>query len=347
MRTEKPVATRLTSRTTTKNARGEFRPILITDARSEEYIGEWMESRGCREEMIILTKYTTNYRGDQRGKASMANAQGNHVGSARRSVDQSLKNLKTDFIDVLYVHWWDYTTSVEEVMRGLHQLVMSGKVLYLAVSDTPAWIVSKANQYARDHALTPFVIYQGMWSVLVRDLEVDVLPMVRAEGMAIAPWGALAQGHIKSAAQIEELKKSGEGFRDLASGKRIETSSNELAIKASETLEAIGKRHGDAPPTSIALAWILAKEPYVFPIIGGRKIEHLEANIKALEIRLTKEDMEQIDQINPPTVLFPMNRFGRDPASREGPQGGNFLVQHAGELEYLPHARSLTAPAGY
>ena len=120
-----------------------------------------MEARKCRDEIIIVTKYTTLYRGDEAGKASLANYQGNSLASARRSVDQSLKNLRTDYVDLLYMHWLDYTTSVEEIMRGLHQLVTAGKVLYLGVSDTPAWVVSRANQYARDHALTPFVIYQG------------------------------------------------------------------------------------------------------------------------------------------------------------------------------------------
>ena len=98
------------------------------------------------------------------------------------SVDASLKKLRTSYIDILYLHWWDYTTSVEEVMNGLHALVMQGKVLYLGVSDTPAWIVSKANTYARMSGRTPFVVYQGAWSILQRDFEREILPMAREEG---------------------------------------------------------------------------------------------------------------------------------------------------------------------
>ena len=102
--------------------------------------------------------------------------------SLHLSVEESLKNLRTSYIDILYVHWWDHVTSIEEVMNGLHNLVVQGKVLYLGISDTPAWVVSKANQYARDHGKTPFVIYQGLWNVMKRDFEREIIPMARAEG---------------------------------------------------------------------------------------------------------------------------------------------------------------------
>ena len=107
---------------------------------------------------------------------------GNNFKSMVNSVDASLKKLRTDYIDILYVHWWDYTCSVEEVMDGLHTLVLQGKVLYLGVSDTPAWIVSRANNYARMSGKTPFVIYQGKWSIMHRDFERDILPMAVSEG---------------------------------------------------------------------------------------------------------------------------------------------------------------------
>ena len=95
-------------------------------------------------------------------------------------------------------------------MNGLHALVMSGKVLYLGISDTPAWIVSSANRYARDHGKTPFSVYQGQWNVMLRDLEREVIPMARAEGMALAPWNVLAAGRIRSDAQEQARRESGE-----------------------------------------------------------------------------------------------------------------------------------------
>ena len=125
-------------------------------------------------------QYTTDY---NRGKPGQHSAfVGNSIKSMHNSVNDSLKKLRTDYIDILYVHWWDYTAAVEEVMDGLHTLIMQGKVLYLGVSDTPAWIVSKANNYARMSGRTPFVIYQGMWSIMHRDFERDILPMAVSEG---------------------------------------------------------------------------------------------------------------------------------------------------------------------
>lgn len=156
---------------------------------SETWLGEWMTERKNRDEMIVATKFTTYY--PVAPKGIKANFQGNHAKSLRVSLEASLKKLQTDYIDLLYVHWWDFTTSLPELMQSLHHVVAAGKVIYLGISDTPAWIVSKANQYARDHALTQFSVYQGHWSAAARDFERDILPMCEAEGMALAPWGAL------------------------------------------------------------------------------------------------------------------------------------------------------------
>ena len=101
------------------------------------------------------------------------------------SVEASLKKLGTTYIDLLYLHWWDWTTPIPEVMQGLNNLVKQGKVLHLGVSDTPAWVISRANEYARNHGLAPFVLYQGRWSASDRDLERDLLPMCISEGMTI------------------------------------------------------------------------------------------------------------------------------------------------------------------
>ena len=139
-----------------------------------------MEERGLRSQLVVATKYTTNYK---RGKPGQHSAfVGNNAKSLHNSVHDSLRKLRTDYIDILYVHWWDYTASVEEVVDALHALVLQGKVLYLGVSDTPAWVVSQANTYARLMGKTPFAIYQGKWSIIDRDFERDILPMCIAQG---------------------------------------------------------------------------------------------------------------------------------------------------------------------
>lgn len=167
----------------------------------------------------------------------------------RISVEHSLKKLQTDYIDLLYVHWWDFTTSVEEVMHGLNALVLSGKVLYLGISDTPAWIVVKANDYARANGLRPFSVYQGKWNAGFRDLEREIIPMCRDQGMGIAPWAPLGQGKFKTA----EARGTGEAGSTRASNM------SDSDIKMSEALEAISKKkntnlHAIVSPTFHTLA---------------------------------------------------------------------------------------------
>ena len=140
-----------------------------------------MQQRKNRDEIVLATKYTTGYA--VRGAQIKSNFQGNHAKSLRLSLEASLRNLQTDYIDILYVHWWDFTTSVRELMNSLHHMVISGKVLYLGISNVPAWLVVKCNEYARFHGLTCFSIYQGRWSAACRDIERDVLPMCISEGM--------------------------------------------------------------------------------------------------------------------------------------------------------------------
>jgi aryl-alcohol dehydrogenase-like predicted oxidoreductase len=145
------------------------------DEQSEKWIGEWMAARKNRDQLVIATKYTTEHRAWELGKGpKTVNYNGNSKKSLRLSVAGSLKKLDTDYIDLLYVHWWDWSSSIEEVMDSLHILVEQGKVLYLGISDTPAWIVSAANVYARSHGKTQFSVYQGRWNVMQRDFERDI-----------------------------------------------------------------------------------------------------------------------------------------------------------------------------
>ncbi|GMG10622.1 unnamed protein product [Aspergillus oryzae] len=278
------------------------------DEQSERWIGEWMKARGNRDNMVIATKYTTAYRDYELGKASYVNYSGNSRRSLHMSVRDSLQKLQTDWIDILYVHWWDQTTSIEEVMDSLHILVQQGKVLYLGVSNTPAWVVSAANYYAKANGKTPFSIYQGRWNVLRRDLEKDILPMVRHFGMAIAPWDSIGGGKFQSKKQLEARKVTGEGLRAIGPATQSEDEA-----RMSEALEKVAAEHGVESVTSIALAYVLSKAPYVFPIIGGRKIEHLKDNIKALEIRLTEAQIEYLESIKPFDFGYPANYIGEDP----------------------------------
>ncbi|KAF9221632.1 Aldo/keto reductase [Gyrodon lividus] len=296
------------------------------DQSSEEFIGEWAEQRGIRDQLVIATKYSTNFARGQEGIKQKVNYTGNNVKSMHISVQASLKNLRTSYIDILYVHWWDFDTSVEEVMNGLHALVQQGKVLYLGISDTPAWIVSKCNQYARDHGKTPFVIYQGAWNVMTRDFERDIIPMARAEGMALAPWNVLASGKLRSDAEEERRRQTGEKGR-MVFGSDWERTPTEREM--SLALETVAKEVGTEHITAVAIAYLMQKTPYVFPIVGGRKVEHLEANIDALRITLTTDHLKYLESVFPFDLGFPHNFIG------DGTDY-SFLVKSTAYLERQP-----------
>ncbi|EFQ28939.1 aldo/keto reductase [Colletotrichum graminicola] len=278
---------------------------------SEQILGEWMAARRNRDIMFVATKFTTQYRKHELGPGKCINYSGNHKKSLHLSVRDSLRKLQTDYIDLLYVHWWDWTTSIEELMDSLHILVEQGKVLYLGVSDTPAWIVSAANTYAKAQGKTPFSVYQGRWNVLIRDVERDIIPMARHFGMALCPWDVLGGGKLQSMTQLEARQKAGEGLRCT-----FGPNQSDEERKASEVLEQIAKEHGTESIQQIALAYVMQKARYVFPVVGGRKVENLEDNIKALSICLTEEQIQTIESIKKFHIGFPMDFILDDP--REG-----------------------------
>jgi len=207
-------------------------------------------------------------------------------------------------------------------MQSLNQLVTSGKVLYLGVSDTPAWVVSKANQYARDHGLRQFCVYQGRWNAAARDLEREIIPMCRDEGMGIAPWGSLGGGTFKTEAQRQQSSKE---------GRKVQAT--EEQIKVSKVLEGIAERN-KTHLTSVALAYVMQKQPYVFPIVGGRTVDHLKQNLECLSIRLTEKDFEEIEGAIPFDPGFP-NAFLYGPKIPQNP-GQVWLMNVAGTTDYVP-----------
>lgn len=210
-------------------------------------------------------------------------------------------------------------------MQALNALVLSGKVLYLGVSDTPAWVVSKANQYARDHGFRQFSVYQGRWSAASRDFEREILPMVRDEGMGIAPWGALGGGNFKSEEQ-----------RQNNAGRQVEATESD--IKVSKALEAVAKRKGTII-TSVAQAYVMHKAPYVFPIVGGRTIDHLKGNIAALTLELDEKDIQEIESAEKFDIGFPLNFLWGEKAPDHS--GKVWLLGMGGHYDYVQETKSI------
>lgn len=306
------------------------------DEQSETWIGEWIAERKNRDQLVIATKFTTDFRSYKLGKGNAPNHCGNHRRSLHMSVRESLKKLQTDWIDILYVHWWDQTTSIEEVMDSLQILVEQGKVLYLGISDTPAWIVTAANLYARAHGKTPFSIYQGRWNVMLRDFEREVIPMARHFGMALAPWDAMGGGKFKTKKEIEERKARGEGLRSILSSDQSE---EEAAMSAA--LEKVANEHGIKSLTAVALAYVMAKAPNVFPLVGGRKVEHLKENIQGLSLRLTAAQVEYLEDQTRFDVGFPGNFIGPDPRVTGK---ASFLLAANGAYSFVRSPTSITSP---
>ncbi|KAL0581764.1 putative aryl-alcohol dehydrogenase aad14 [Marasmius crinis-equi] len=269
------------------------------DQASEQFIGEWAEKRGIRNQLFIATKYTTVYKKGDPGVAQYVNYVGNNIKSMHVSVNESLEKLRTDYIDLLYVHWWDYDTSIKELMDGLHNLVIQGK----GVSDTPAWIVAQCNQYAEDHGKTPFSVYQGEWSVMKRSFERDIIPMARSFGMALAPWGVLIHGKLRTDAEEQRRRETGEEGRKLM----MDWERTPEEVKMARALEQVAKEVGTKSISAVAIAYVMQKTTHVFPILGGRKIEHLEQNLGALDIVLSTQQIEFLESQVQFDVGFPLS----------------------------------------
>lgn len=210
-------------------------------------------------------------------------------------------------------------------MHALDDIIKSGKILYLGISNCPAWVVSKANQYARDHGLRQFTIYQGLWNASARDIERDILPMCRDEGMGVAVWGSLGRGTFKTEEQRAKQTSEKEGRGSEAPSEQLKAVINSLDIIAQRKNTTL---------TSIALAYVMHKAPYVFPIIGGRKVEQLKHNIEALAVELTSEDIKEIESVGTFDLGFPMNVIGTAMVP-------SFLTDIAGKVEYVEERKPI------
>ncbi|KAK2778487.1 norsolorinic acid reductase [Colletotrichum kahawae] len=170
------------------------------NGQSEERVGEWLASRGNRDDMVMATKYSSAYMTHDKQRLQ-SNYGGNSMKSLKHSVERSLKALQTSYIDLFYLHWWDYSASIPEVMHSLNDLV----------------VFAKANQYARLSGLRQFVVYQGNWNASKRDFERDIIPMCMDEGMGICPWGVLNAGRFQTEEGFREREKHNPGRQNKPS----------------------------------------------------------------------------------------------------------------------------------
>ena len=255
-----------------------------TDGQSEELVGSLVESD--REHFVVATKYTLTSRKDD------PNAGGNHRKNLVQTLEASLRRLRTDYVDLLWLHMWDGTTPVEEVVRALDDLVSAGKVLYVGISDTPAWVVSQAVTLADLRGWSRFVAVQAPYSVGSRDVERELLPMARSLDLAFTPWGILSGGALTG----KYLEETGEPRRYEGVGPRTNAIARELAAVA----EDVG-----ATAAQVAIAWVRAQPWHLVPILGARNEGQMRENLAALELELPAEHLERLASAGDFRLGFP------------------------------------------
>ena len=266
-----------------------------TKGSSERFVGEFMRER--RDEVVLATKYTLNARPHD------PNGGGNHRKSMRQALEASLERLGTDYIDLYWVHAWDFVTPVDEIVRALDDLVRAGKVLYVGVSDAPAWAVARANTLAELRGWSRFVGLQIPYSLIERTPERELLPMAAELDLAVTAWAPLGGGTLtgkyKRDAGRPEEARFGEGtWGDAFLTDRNFTIAEEVAKVAAEV---------ERSPAQVALGWLRQRrrQGVVIPIIGARKLAQVEDNLASLELQLSDEQIERLDAVSAIELGFP------------------------------------------
>ena len=274
---------------------------LYTNGTSETLVGEFV--KGDREKWVIATKYSLNTRpGD-------VNACGNHRKNLFQAVEASLKRLGTDYIDLLWLHLWDSLTPIEEVMRAFDDLVRMGKVLYIGISDSPAWIVSQGNTLATLRGWTPFIGLQIEYSLKERTPERELLPMAKALNIGVTAWsplgGGVLTGKYNQPNPVDgRLSMTDQPFQIF-----------DRDLKIAETVLEIAREIGKSP-AQVALNWLRNRPNSVIPIIGARKLSQLQDNLACVDFNLTGEQLQRLDNISAISLGFPhellASQFVRD-----------------------------------
>jgi aryl-alcohol dehydrogenase-like predicted oxidoreductase len=283
-----------------------------TEGTSEEYVGDFVAAD--RDHFVVATKYTLY---DREGDPNFS---GNHRKNMRRSVEQSLRRMDTDYIDLLWVHAWDFTTPLDELMRGLDDLVRQGKVLYLGISDTPAWIVSQANMLADERGWTPFSALQLRYSLIDRTAERDLLPMAESLDLAVTPWSVLGAGVLTGKYNRENPPEEGRAAGGAATVERN--------LDIAETVVDVADEIG-ASPSQVALRWAMQQPGLILPLVGARTEEQIADNLGALDVQLSEDHMETLNAASAIDLGFPHNFLSEEPI-REVIYGGTYdeIVNH-------------------
>lgn len=269
-----------------------------TDGAAEQIVGDLIHDN--RERLVLATKYTMTMRGGD------PNASGNHRKNMVQSLEASLNRLGTDYVDILWVHAWDGITPIDETMRALDDLVRSGKVLYVGMSDAPAWIVAQANTLAELRGWSRFIGLQLNYNLTERSAERELLPMARALGIGVTAWGALAAGILTG--KYSRRPQVEDSLRARMNGHRL----SERNVLIARAVDAIADKL-DRSSTQVALNWVRQRGKDIVPIIGARKQSQIEDALRCIEFTIPDEDMEHLDEVSRIEMGFPHDFLASDP----------------------------------
>ena len=264
-----------------------------TEGTSESFVGDFVSSDRGR--IVLATKYTLfSRRGDP-------NASGSHRKNLAQSLEASLRRLRTDYVDLLWVHAWDRLTPTEEVMRALDDVVRAGKALYVGVSDTPAWVVTRANTLAELRGWSAFIGLQVEYSLSQRDVERELLPMARSLGLGVTVWGALAGGALTGKYRPDRTAEGGPArMAGNATARRL--SDRNLAIV--EVVKQVAAEAGRSP-AQVALSWVRQQPGGIIPIAGARRVEQLRDVLGSVDLRLTEGQLAKLEAATAIELGFP------------------------------------------
>ncbi len=273
---------------------------VYTNGTSESFLGEFMQ--GHRQSVVMATKYTHAAPGTD------PNAAGNHRKSMAQAVEASLKRMRTDYIDLYWVHIWDQITPVEEVMRGLDDLVRQGKVLYVGISDAPAWWIAQANTLAHLRGWSPFIGLQVEYSLIERTVERELVPMAKALSLGVTAWSPLASGVLTGKYHGHGSSDPGRMSADMMKEFLPEQQRADRIVAAVKT---VSDQTGHSL-AQVALAWLRYRPVPIIPIIGARKLSQLLDNLASFEVTLSAEQLRHLDGASRIDLGFPHDLYVKE-----------------------------------
>jgi aryl-alcohol dehydrogenase-like predicted oxidoreductase len=273
---------------------------FYTNGTSESFLGEFIQ--GQRQSIVMATKYTLAAPGTD------PNAAGNQRKNMMQSVEASLKRLRTDYIDLYWVHMWDQITPVEEVMRGLDDLVRAGKVLYVGISDAPAWWIAQANTLAHLRGWSPFIGLQIEYNLIERTVERELIPMAKALNLGLTVWSPLSNGVLTGKYHGHGSSEPGRMSVEMMKPFMPEPQRTDRIVTAVKTVSDQTGRS----MAQVALAWLRNRSVPVIPIMGARKLSQLQDNLASFDLTLSADQLKTLDEASRIELGFPYGIYARE-----------------------------------